>query len=364
MSYKRSDSDSFGEYQLGEGFGAAVHGDINKTDKIAKWAQRGAESLPAGLQGLAGMQSLKGYTGYPSSLQEFPQFADDFGDNDNGGKGEEDPNPTAQALKSVGLGDLKGYETYEGYEGYESFADSGSFAGFEGVEDDAFAGYTLGASMKAVSTIAKRSADRLDVDEFDDDDAGFDGYGTLAGTPEESFHTYFHRASMAGSGDGLIKELAKAVKTIDSDTSMAVRKQYYDLAKEMIIRRKKTNLRHLDIQRAEIESNIGWLINPALPKSGGFNAVLRKAIGTVGAKLGKGGKDDIKAHQAMAVGRRAKADWARAQGLSGFDGFGEGSKLKYLGLGIVGIVIACIVCKLLKAKDAAPARKKSRRKRK
>jgi len=368
MSYKRSDSDSFGEYQLGEGFGAAVHGEVNRTDEIAKWAQRGAESLPAGLQGLAGMQSLKGYTGYSSSLQAFPQFADDFGNvvDEFGDKSEEDSNPTAQALKSTGLSDLKGYETYEGYEGYENLGGEQNFAGFEGIDDDAFAGFSLGESMKAVSTIARRSADSLDVDEFDDDDEGFDGYGTLAGTPEESFHTFFHRASMAGSEGGLISELAKAVKTISSDTSMAVRKQYYELAKEMIIRRKKTNLRHLDIQRAEIESNIGWLINPGLPKSGGFNAILKKTVGTVGARLGKGTKADIKARQGLAIGRRARADWARSQGLSGFEGFGEGSKLKYLGLGVIGIVIACIVCNLIKAKakGVTPARKKRRRKRK
>ena len=361
MSYKRSDSDSFGEYQLGEGFGAAVNGDINISD-ASRLAQQGSKNLPAGLQGLAGMQSLKGYTSYPSLLQGFPQFADDFGgDVDESGPraGDIDPNPTAQILKSTGL---KGYETYEGYEGYENFGGTSTFAGFEGVEDDAFAGYGLGASMKAVSSIARKSADSLDVDEFDDDE-GFDGYGTLAGTPEESFHTFFHRASMAGSEDGLIKELAKAVKTVSSDTSMSVRKQYYDLAKEMMVRRKKTNLRHLDMQRAEIESNIGWLVNPGLPKSGGFNAVLRKAVGSVGARLGKDTKDNLKARQAMAVGRRVKGQLAKSYGLDGLDGL-VGGKLKYLGLGIAGIVVAGIIRHMLKNKAAAPARKKRRRKRK
>jgi hypothetical protein len=333
MSYKPSNSDSFGEYQLGEGFGAAVHGDVNKTDKIARLAQQGANHLPAGLQG------LDGYVSYPSSLREYPNY---------GEGGDEEDDPSAIALSSTGL---DGYETAE------------AFAGFEGIEDDAFAGYSLGETMKAVSQTAQSSA--LEEDEDEDEDGGFDGYGTLAGTPEESFHTFFHKASMANTGSGLIKELGKAVKTVNLNTPMAVRKQYYDLAKDMIIRRKKTNLKHLDIQRAEIESNIGWLINPGLPQTGGFNAVLRKAVGTVGAKLGKGDKDDLKSMQAMAIGNKLKAGLTKRHQLSGLAGFGEGSKLSYVGLAVAGIAVAGLIYYLCKTRAAAPAlKKRKRRKRK
>jgi hypothetical protein len=215
--------------------------------------------------------------------------------------------------------------------------------------------------MKAVSQTAQASA--LEEDE-DEEDGGFDGYGTLAGMPEESFHTFFHRASMAKSSSGLIKELGKAVKTVNPNTPLAVRQQYYELAKDMIIRRKKTNLKHLDIQRAEIESNIGWLINPGLPQTGGFNAVLRKAVGTVGAKLGKGDKDDLKSRQAMAVGKRLKTGLAKRHQLSGLAGFGEGSKMTYVGLAVAGIAVAGLICYLCRTKAAAPARKTRRRKRK
>ena len=330
MSYKPSNSDSFGEYQLGEGFGAAVHGDINKIDQVAKLAQNGASRLPAGLQG------LNGYVSYPSSLREYPNY---------GSFGEEAEDPSELALKSTGL---DGYETFEGFEG------------FEGIEDDAFAGYSLGESMKAVSQIAQSSA----LDEDEEEDGGFDGYGTLSGTPEESFHTFFHRASMAKTDAGLIRELAKAVKVVNPSTPMSIKKQYYDLAKEMILRRKKTNLKHLDMQIAEIQSNIGWLVNPGLPQSGGFNAVLKKAVGTVGAKLGKGDKDDLKSIQAMAIGRKLKSELAKNHQLSGLSGFGEGSKLTYVGLAVAGIAVAGLICYLCKAKAATPARKTRRRKRK
>ena len=247
MSYKPSSDNSFGEYQLGEGFGSAVRGDINSIEEVSKLAERGSTELPAGLQG------LNGYVSYPPTLQEFPNFA-------GNGAG----------------GSMSGVEQYSG-------VGDDAFAGFEGIEDDAFAGYSLGEEIRSISRTAQDSV--LD----DEDESGaFDGYGTLAGTPEESFHTFFHKASMASTETDLIRQLAKAVQTVNPNTPMSVRQQYYDLVREMLAQRKKTNLKHLDIQRAEIESNIGWLVNPGLPQTGGFNAVLKKAVGNIGARLGKG----------------------------------------------------------------------------
>lgn len=326
MSYKPSNSDSFGEYQLGEGFGSAVHGDINKIDKVARLAEQGAQRLPAGLQG------LNGYVSYPASLQEYPNYGESPLKATAADLAEPEDNPFLSG----------GYETFRGFEG------------FEGVEDDAFAGYSLGESMKAISQTAQTSA----LDEDEDEDGGFDGYGTLAGAPEESFHTYFHKASMARGSTGLIKDLARAVMTVSPNTPMSVRKQYYDLAKEMIIRRKKTDLKHLDIQRAEVESNIGWLIQPGLPQTGGFNAVLNKAVGTVGSRLAKGSPAQRKVSEEMADGLKLASELRKNNQLSGFSGLGEGSKMTYAGLAVAGIAIAGLIYYLCKAKPAAPLRKK------
>jgi len=50
MSYKKAESNSFAEYQMGQGFGAAVTGNINTTEGVAKLAQKGMNALPAGLR--------------------------------------------------------------------------------------------------------------------------------------------------------------------------------------------------------------------------------------------------------------------------------------------------------------------------
>lgn len=327
MGYTRAETNSFAEYQTLKGFDSAVTGNINSTEKVSRLAKKGMTQLPAGLQGLGG------YEGYPSHLSEYPEFGGEFGEDE-----------TTSSVSSLAQGAM--HSKPAGLQGYS----------FEGVEDDAFAGY---GDTALTAGLAQRSA----LDEDEDEDGGFDGYGTLAGTPEESFHTYFHQASMARTDTGLIKGLAKAVMAVSPDTPASIRKQYYDLAKEMMMRKKQTNLRHLDLQRAEIESNLGWLINTGLPQTGGFNAVLKKAVGTVGSRLAKGEKDQIKAQQAMAVGDRLKDQLRENHMLSGF-GEGGKSKITYLGLGVAGILAVGIAYYLMKGGQAAPAFKKRSRSRK
>ena len=336
MGYRKAETNSFAEYQVSkEGFGAAVTGNINSTGEVSRLAKGGMDSLPAGLQG------LNGYEGYPSHLSQYPEFSGEFGDQ------------TIKEASEIAIANMdKDPAGVTGLQGYE-----GDLGGFEGIEDDAFAGY--GESTAQVAAQAQRAA--LDVD---DEHVAFDGYGGLGEGPSESFHTFLHQASMARTDTGVISALKKAVKSVPDDTPATVNKQLYDLAKEMLLRRKQGNLRHLDLQRAEIESNLGWLVNPSLPKTGGFNAVVQKAVGKVGAQLAKGEKDQVKAQQALAVGQLLKKDLRKQNMLAGL---GEGGKMTYIGLGLAGLLAVGVAYYLYtnnqKAAAAAAAAKKRRRRR-
>lgn len=349
MSYKRADSNSFAEYQMNEGFGSAVTG---QTEVVARLAQKNMDQLPAGLQGLAG------YEGYSDYLKEMEK------DLTNGGSHAPGHLSTRELARFI---QKNKYDI--GMSGSEGLlhGNGNGFAGFGNVDDDAFAGYeTMGGDAVEISKIAIDSGldeDEDDEDEDEDELDGFDGYGGLGDTPLESFHTYFHKAVQANTETGLINKLAKAVSVVADDTPMSVRQEYYNLAMEMIKRRKSTNMRYLDLQRAEIESNLGWLVNPSLPKTGGFGAMLKKAVGAVGAKLGKGEKDQIKAEQDMALGKRLLADIRKSSGLGSFDG----ATTKYMGFAAAGLVIVGIVwwyCNKQKAATLAAEKKKRRRKRK
>ena len=76
MAYKEASSNSFAEYQLGEGFGSAVHGEADARfgaiGDVAAKAKANANKLPAGLQGLAG------YEGYPASYAGFEEVEEEF----------------------------------------------------------------------------------------------------------------------------------------------------------------------------------------------------------------------------------------------------------------------------------------------
>jgi len=344
MAYNRSDSDSFAEYQMGEGFGSAVTGQKQTTNNIARIAEQNSNRLPAGLQGLAG------YEPYADYLQEMEQSLTSGG------------NLGTKALSRLAQ---KNSYSIEGPDMNMAGAEGMSFGGIEddafaGTQDDAFAGYEgMGSAM--ISRTAKEAG--IDDDDDDDDDA-FDGYGGLGDTPLESFHTYFHKASKSNTETGLIKALAKAVAVVGDDTPMSVKQDYYNLATEMLKRRKKTNMRYLDLQRAEIESNIGWLINPSLPKTGGFGAMLNKAVGAVGAKLGMGEKAQIKAEKDMALGKKLLSNINKSQGLAGLGDFHGGGATKYIGFAAAGLAIVGVIWWYKNKQKVAAAAKRNKRRRK
>jgi len=362
MAYKRAESNNFAEYQIGEGFGAAVTGESD-TASIARLAQQNRNSKPAGLQG---------YEGYPDYLKQ-------MGDTLDSGSQPSTREIAQQAQRGAldGLGNsysMQGDEgLMHGFEGHNNNQEN-AFAGFEGSEDDAFAGYEGlgGSSTEEISSLAKSAA--LDGD----DESAFDGYGGLGDTPMESFHTFFNKARQARDEQSLINRLAKAVAAVPEDAPMSVRQEYYRLAQNLLQQKKRKSMHHLDMQRAEIESNIGWLVNPQLPKAGGFDAMLNKAVGAVGAKLGKGEKEALKAKHKMALGKKLRENVKKSPTLplvskskagmlrspfAGFRSFGEGNTMKYVGLGLAGLaVVGLIYC--MKNKQAAPAAARRRNKRK
>lgn len=354
MAYKRADSKNFAEYQLGEGFGSAVTGKAQTPGNLGGTA---SPRMPAGFNGLAG------YEGYADYLQDMEQNLT------SGSK------PTSREVAK--LAQNNAYSLPEpqmaGAEGMFGSIEEDAFAGFDGVEDDAFAGYIGDNGITSISNTAVSSAMAIDADEEAGDEP-FDGYGGLGDTPLESFHTYFHQAAKANTETGVIKKLAKAVSVVPDDTPMSVRRNYYDLAMEMLKRRKETNMRYLDLQLAEINSNIGWLINPSLPKTGGFDAMLDKAVGKVGGKLAANTKEALQEQHNRKLGKlllKEANPWEKGNIIkdrqAAFGDFSGGGMSKYLGFAAAGLALVGIIY-WYRNKQAATAarskRKRSRRKRK
>lgn len=325
MAYNRAPNNSFAEFQLGEGFGNAVSG--------GKMAGRSVRDLNS-TQASEIARKVTGYVGYPEYYNGY----------DNLGDGTAPKN----LISSI---------AQESVEDEDGALDGAEMLG--GVSDDAFAGYVGMGQIKS---------DDEDEDEDDEDEDGFDGYGGLSDAPLESFHTFFHKASMAKSVQQLTAMLAQAVKAVPNDTPDSVKQEYYRLAKEMIQRRKKNDLHHLNSMEVEIQSNIGWLVDPSIPKSGGFDAVVNKAVGTVGALLGKNDKDDQKRKRELALSAYGKAALDKARNLGGYSGLGNVSdSVKYVGVGLAGIAVVGAIWMYWQKKQApvvAAKKKKNRKKKK
>jgi hypothetical protein len=397
MAYKKADSDSFGEYQLNEGFSSAVTGKReNQGDlsikRTARTAKNAFNALP---------KSLRGYENYPSSYGEYGYSSMEQGDLSTrqastdllrnaaalpgGLQGSDlDTEQTSRSILSAakaqgyhgyGVSDLNTEQTsrtllsaakaqgYHGYSGLDteqtsrtllSAAKAQGYHGYEGmsgVEDDAFAGYQGGLgqelSMRQASEIARK-------DKISDDVNEFSGFGE---EPMESWHTFFHQATLAKTDTDMLSALKKAVKAVPDDTPASVKRSYYDTAKKMMRVRKSQDLRYLDIDRLEIEANLGWLIDPKLPKTGGFNAILNKVVGAVGSKLGQGEKADLKMKKNQELGGKLREQLAKS------GSFGEWSdilksKLMYVGLGVVGLGAA--YCYFKRPKVSMAKRKKKK----
>jgi len=424
MAYKRAETNSFAQYQLGEGFGAAVNGKIQNgsnagdlsTKAAARVAQKSYDRMP---------KDLKGYEGYPSY---YAGFSDDLtttqassllmkntkqipggleGDLSTRqvartalssakaqgyglgedlstrqaartvlsaakaqgyhGIGEQDLSTRQVAGKALSAAKAQGYQGYHGYETYQgidlntqqvaskllSSAKAQGYEGYglSGVEDDAFAGYNqLGQalSLKQASDIARENKLPDDVDEFS-------GLGELGQQDLESWHTFFNRAALAKTDTDLLLALKRAVKAVPDDTPATVKRSYYEMAIRMLRMRKNTDLRYLDVERMEIESNLGWLVNPNIPKTGGFTATLKKVVGAVGAKLGKNDKDDLRMMKNMELGRLLKEELRKTGELGDW---AANTKLVYVGLGVLGLGAAWYYLKKRKAPTFAKKKKK------
>lgn len=337
MSYRKDPVKSFAEYQVGEGFGQAVNGggpqdgkDLN-TEASAKLLQKNVRTLPGGLQG---------YENYTPSQQ----FADTEVPAGFSGSGFEAANQG-----------LNGSEAKPSGSFFQGFDDVGSL---ESVKDDAFAGYATERGVGALGEVESLN------DEEDESALNFNGYGALADSPTESFHTYFHQASLANTEMELINLLAQAVKAVPNDAPDSLKKQYYDLAEDMLKKRKHGDLRHIDLQRVEIESNIGWLINPKLPKTGGFDALIKIAAGDVGGKLAQGEPDQEKMLKRLKMGNSLKENMKKfdANQAKPLSGFGQTStNLTYVGLVLVGLAIVGAAYIFLKPKTPIISKKRKHR---
>jgi len=372
MAYKKSDSDSFGQYQMNEGFGSAVTGKNKtmttgdlKTKGVAKIAQNSFNAMH---------QNLKGYENYPSSYGDYGYGSMDEGDLNTrqsstqllknaaalpGGLQGSDLDTEQSASSILSAAKAQGYHGYEGLNTEQtaktllSAAKAQGYHGYEGLsgaEDDAFAGYQgLGQelSMKQASEIARK-------DKISDDVNEFSGFGEEA---MESWHTFFHQATLAQTDTGMLSALKKAVKAVPDDTPASVKRSYYDSAKKMMRVRKSTDLRYLDIDRLEIEANLGWLIDPRLPKTGGFSAILNKVVGAVGSKLGKGEKTDIKMKKEEGLGNKLREQLAKTGNLGEWSDVLK-SNLVYVGLGALGLGVAWFYFKRPKTSLAKRKKKK------
>lgn len=362
MAYKKANTNSFADYQMGEGFSHAVSGDpgshgmagfnpIHAAKRLGSYT-----SVPGSYAGMMGNQdfdpqevavenALGGYERFGNALDSGEVMkiaADEALGSYSGGHLTRDSYEVSRAAKQGALLQSDSDASY--YLGGLG-EDQSSIADLVDMqpEDDAFAGYVGGVS---------------------ESEAAFDGYGSSPDTPLESFHTFLHKAANATTGKQIIQLLAKGVETVSETTPASVREDYYNKAKEMLQHKKATQLPALDVRLAEIESNIGWLINPELPKSGGFRKLLHTAIPQVTQILGEDDPYQKKLKKKHALAKRAKKLMKKRSGL---DGFGEGgNKVKYFGLGIVGLVAAGLAWHFFFKKEEAPApakrRKRSRKK--
>lgn len=355
MSYKQDNFDGFAQYQMGEGFGQAVSGksDELSTRNAARIGKNNIHAVPAGIQG---------YEGYTQELQNYPEFGDTSGISRLAKK---EMNQKPAGLQGFAdnsdLFHLARKEMNRKPAGLQGFDDTAEIskearremflkpAGLQEYQsDDAFAGYSTEQGLSGINNVGGEEA------------AAFDGYGALADSPVESFHTYLNQAATSSSEDELIGFLATAVKAVPDRTPDIVKKEYYSLIEEMLKKRKKTDLRHLDIQRAQIQSNMGWLLNPKLPKTGGFDAMLKTAAGNVGNRLAQNTTSEIKMEQNMALGRKLKETLRASSPTHLFSGFGEASKLTYAGIAILGIVSVGVAYHFLK-KPKLSMRKRKRK---
>lgn len=290
MAYGSADSNSFAEFQLGEGFNGGLS---PKAPGAAEHAQQ-----------------FRGYEGYPEYLNNFGEASG--------------PQNVIRANEDA----------------------------FGAIQDDAFAGYVSEDTSGSLLPTPENLNKRVSVDQGSGQDQ------------HQSFHTFLHKATTARSQQELTHLLSQAVQTVPASTSQETRQRYYELAQE-VIRKRRKDLR-FNPEEVEIQSNIGWLVNPSLPKTGGFNAVLNQAVGATGSKMAALTPEGKKAAKEKGLAQKAKTK----ANLAGLGLVSSSPTVKYVGLGVAGLVATWAIWNYWwKDQDASltpatPMRKRNRRKKK
>lgn len=265
---------------------------------------------------------LRGYTGYPQGYADYDQ-----------------ENAAELTTRQVANIAERNYEVKPaGLQGLD-IEDAARLAQRDYKQSPAGSGSTLaGLSVSQAAKLAEKGSLLGSLE--DPSGSAFDGLGDS--DSKNGWGVYFNSATSALTETGVTSALAAAVKSVPDSTPAEIKQQYYMLAMEMLRKRKATNLRHVDIKRVELESNLGWLINPSLPKSGGFDKAIDQAMGTIGAELAKNEKDYRKMQRLEAFGRELKQSIKK---FNQFEGLGDLLENKHLligGLAIVGILVWCL----------------------
>lgn len=270
-----------------QGFGSL---DIEQASKLAI---RDSRVLPAGLQGLPGdMNALKAARIAEKTVNSMPNMlgGDDL---------------SIQAASRLAVKD-------------RNAVPAGGSLGYLGEDDmNAFAGLGEAPRLHASVMVPKQYA------------------------PTDSWDKHFSLASSALTETGVISALAAAVKAVPDNAPPELKKQYYQVAMEMLKRKRLTDVRHLDLKRVELESNLGWLVNASISKTGGFDKAISKAMGVIGNDLSHNEKSYAKTKKLEGMGRMLKKS---VEHMATFAGLGEEdsgkTKLLLVGLG-VAIAAAC-----------------------
>jgi len=296
----------FGEYARKEYSGI---GDADPL-LVAKMAQRNSKVLPAGLQpdktGVVGMGDADPFLVSKMAQRNFKVL----------------PAGLQPDLKS-GLSGLSGSYSY-GYnytmgdlDPYDvsKMAQKNSAVLPAGLQPDKTGVVGFGetdADPYVVSRLAVKNRHAIPAGGSlgDADHSAFDGFGDADG-----WATFFNKASSASNDTDLLDNLQKAVVSVPDNTPKEIKLRYYEMAMAMLRRRKAGNLNYMDVKRMEIESNIGWLINSMIPKSGGFAKSAGRAIAAIGSELAKNEKSHLTQEKMIALGVQLKDTLKKTVGL-------------------------------------------------
>jgi hypothetical protein len=298
---------------------------------VAKMAQGGFKSKPAGLQGLedadisriaqanfkAKPAGLQGYEGEgfsqliqknsgvkPAGLQGYEgfdytsDFAKQFETNHMRVIG---PAPTPQQLsEKLSAQDISSMAVKNAGK-----AVAGSTLGNS--DHDAFEGFGMSTEEEATSVVKKN--------------AGVAPAGGIE-LSKGDWNSNFNAAAQALTQADMIFALRKAVASVPDNTPEATKKQYFHLAKQLMQRKAQTNIPSLDAQYVEIQSNLGWLIDPRVAKKGGFDAAVGAAVAKATAPIASKEQDHYDSQKLFADGDKLKTAVKKAGKLAGLDGAG------------------------------------------